>query len=120
MKMSNFLILISIFLIGACCSKNDSESIKDKLVGTWVERNPEMFDGISDTLVFTDDFIVKKHFYFNGWKFSLYNDTISFQNEGVIKKYSFSYNNVNELIIYNFLDRSITSQVKNIYFTKIN
>jgi hypothetical protein len=118
MKMSNFLILISIFLIGVCCSKKDSESIQDKLVGTWVEKNPEMFDGISDTLVFTDDFIVRKHFYFNGWKYNLYYDTISFQKEGVIKKFMFSYNNVNELIIYNFLDRSITSQVKDIRFTK--
>ena len=120
MKMSNFLILISIFLIGVCCSKKDSESLKDKLVGTWVERNPEMFDGISDTLVFTDDFSVRKHFYFNGWKFNLNNDSISFHKEGEIKNFLFSYNNLNELIIYNFLDRSITSQVKNIYFTKIN
>jgi hypothetical protein len=118
MKMSNFLILISIFLIGVCCSKKDTESIKDKLVGTWIERNPELFDGISDTLVFTDDFVVRKHFYFNDWKFSIHNDTISFQNEGVIRNFVFSYNSANELIIYNFLDRSITAQVKNISYTK--
>lgn len=119
MKITNFL-LIGFFMIMLCCSKKVAEYSKDKLVGTWVEKNPEMFDGISDTLVFTDDLTVKKHFYFNGWKYTISNDTITFKKENVTKSFSFLCITGNEIVFYNFIDRSITSQVKDIYFTKIN
>ena len=66
----NKIILISLCLALFSCSKNDDHTLlqnDSKLVGTWIEKNPEMFDGIMDTIVFTKDALVKKHIVFDGW-----------------------------------------------------
>ena len=119
MKMINLFVAISVFMIGFGCSKEDSEPSKNKIAGTWIETNPELFDGISDTIVFKDDLSVKKHFYFDGWQYVASTNTISFQKGDVIKRFTYSTPNENEMVIYNFIDRSITAEVKNIQFTKI-
>ena len=105
---------------------------KNKLAGTWIEKYPEKFDGISDTLVLGNDMIVRKWFIFDGRKYYVINDTsiynqtdtfyhtITFYSNSRFDKFHISYPGENEIVIYNFLDRSITSQIKNIYFIKIN
>lgn len=117
--MINLFLTISVFMMGFGCSKDEPKPSKDKIIGTWVEKNPELFDGISDTIIFTEESLVKKHFYFEGWSYIIFTDTILFQKDESIKKFPYSTANENEMIIYNFLDRSITSQVKDIQFTKI-
>ena len=122
--MINLLLTISVFMTCLGCTKvepeqSKDEPSKDKMTGTWIEKNPELFDGLADTIVFTEDLLVRKHFYFNGWKYSTSTDTISFQKGVIIKNFKYYTENENEMIIYNFLDRSLTSQVKNIQFTKI-
>lgn len=119
MKMINLLLTMSVFMIGLGCSKDEPEPSKDKIIGTWIETNPDLFDGISDTIVFTEDASIKKHFYFDGWSYTTSSDTISFQKDEKVKKFLYSTAKENEMVIYNFIDRSITSQVKDIQFTKI-
>ena len=119
MNMINFLLTISVCMIGFGCSKDEAEPSKDEIIGTWIEKNPELFDGISDTIIFSEESLVKKHSYFDGWSYTTSTDTISFQKDEMTKKFLYSTANDNEMIIYNFIDRSITSQVKDIQFTKI-
>ena len=119
MKMMNLLLIIVVFMIGLGCSEEEPEPSKDKIIGTWIEKNPVLFDGISDTIIFLEDASVKKHFYFDGWSYTTSTDTISFQKDEIIKKFLFSTADENKMVIYNFIDRSITSQVKDIQFTKI-
>lgn len=119
MRKINLFVAISVFMIGFGCSKEDSEPSKSKIVGTWIETNPELFDGISDTIVFKDDLSVKKHFYYDGWQYVASTNTISFKKGDVINRFSYSVANANEMVIYNFIDRSVTAVVKDIHFTKI-
>ena len=113
------ICLLGMFLIGIGCSKEESKSSQVNLVGTWIEKNPEMFDGISDTIVFTKDYTISKHFYFNNWKYIISNDSVSFKKDNSFKNFKFSSISENEVVFYNFLDRSITEQVKDIHFIKI-
>ena len=122
MKSINLLLAICFVIIGLGCSKKDMpEYPKNKIIGTWIEKYPELHDGVSDTITFSIYGFAKDHFYFRGWEYCVYNDTISFQRNDTIIKYMYSYaeNNEKEIIIYNFLDRSITCVVKDIEFVKI-
>ena len=60
MKTINILIFIGLCLFALSCNKDKPEPNKNKLVGTWVEKYPEKFGGISDTLIFTNDFYVAR------------------------------------------------------------
>ena len=118
----NKIILISLCLALFGCSKNDDHTLlqnDSKLVGTWIEKNPEMFDGIMDTIVFTKDALVKKHIVFDGWCYSAISDTIVFGKDGKEIKCAYTISNDNELTIYNFIDRLITQDVKNMQFVRI-
>ena len=118
----NKIILISLCLAFFSCSKNDDDTLlqnDSKLVGTWIEKNPEMFDGIMDTIVFTKDALVKKHIVFDGWCYSAISDTIVFGKDGKEIKCAYTISNDNELTIYNFIDRLITQDVKNMQFVRI-
>lgn len=112
-------MIIGISLGMMQCKEKEPEPSEEKIVGTWIEKNPELFDGVSDTLNFMNNSYVLKHFYFNEWQYSIVNDTIFFQNEGISKHFLFSIPRKDEIILYNFIDRSITAQVKDIHFTKI-
>ena len=117
-----YLLLAAILLIASNCSKDDSDEPKtfeSNLIGTWIEKYPELFDGISDTIVFTDQSLVKKHIIFDGWRYSATSDTIIFQKNEETRKFQYSITNEKELTIYNFIDRLITQDVKNMQFIKI-
>ena len=118
----NKIILISLCLVLFSCSKNDDDTPLEndsKLVGTWIEKYPEMFDGIMDTIVFTKDALVNKHIIFDGWCYSATSDTIVFGKDGKEIKCAYTISNDNELTIYNFIDRLITQDVKNMQFVRI-
>lgn len=117
-----YLLLAAILLIASNCSKDDSDKPKtfeSNLIGTWIEKYPELFDGISDTIVFTDQSLVKKHIIFDGWHYSATSDTIVFQKDEKTIKCAYAIINENEMTIFNFIDRTITSEVKNMQFIKI-
>lgn len=120
MKSTMFYLSVIMFLIvcGTSCQKEKSGIFN--ISGVWVEKSPEKFDGISDTIVFMNDLSVKKHFLFNNWQYVIYNDTILFRQGDMRMKFHFSSINSNEIVIYNFIDRSITTQIKDIYFIKPN
>ena len=118
----NKIILISLCFVLFSCSKNDDVTLLEndnKLVGTWIEKNPELFDGIMDTIVFTKYGLVKKHIVFDGWCYSATSDTIAFRKDEKTIKCAYTITNDDELTIYNFIDRLITQQVKNMQFVRI-
>jgi len=89
------------------------------IVGTWVEKYPELRDKISDTLVFTSDSIVYKHWYFNGAKFRIENDTIVLYSAMDTLAREIQFVNEKEFFIFNFLDRFFAQKAENIYYIKI-
>ncbi len=96
---------------------------ESRLTGTWAEKFPELWDGISDTIVFTDDFKVEKHFTLDGWNYNIMSDsTIIFQNESYrfkVSGHELKFIDDEEIIIGNFFQRSISAVVKDIHFIKI-
>ena len=118
----NKIILISLCFVLFSCSKNDDVTLLEndnKLVGTWIEKNPELFDGIMDTIVFTKYGLVKKHIVFDGWCYSAISNTIIFGKDGKEIKCAYSISNDDELTIYNFIDRLETTDVKDMQFVRI-
>lgn len=119
--MKKILLLAFASMLLASCEKDEKEFSKNEtnIIGTWVETYPELFDGVSDTIAFAKDSLINKHFYFNGWNYLVTLDTISFTKDG--KRINFLYSVIDEdnIVIYDFLDRSITTQVKDIQFTKV-
>ncbi len=120
MKRIGLLWVMSIFATCFGCSKNEIESSKSEtnIIGVWVETYPELFDGVSDTIVFAKDSLINGHFYFNGWNYLVNRDSISFSKDGKRMSFLYSVTDEDNIVIYDFLDRLITSQVKNIHFTK--
>ena len=113
------LICVSISL-GAGCNKDDEITSYDKLIGKWVEEDPLLYDGISDTIVFTKNNLIEKHFFFKGWIYKVKEcDTITFTHleDKFDKKIEFISDD--KIVLYSFIDRLLTSEVKNITFIKI-
>jgi hypothetical protein len=61
------------------CKEKEPEPLGKIIIGTWIENNPELFDGVSDIINFMSNSYVSKHFYFNGWQYSIINDTVFFE-----------------------------------------
>ncbi|MUP36788.1 hypothetical protein [Labilibaculum euxinus] len=116
------LVFVSMFLFfGTGCEDNDDVTICNKIIGKWVEEEPLLYDGISDTIVFTENNKVEKHFLFNGWRYEVEEcKTVMFtKNEDRIEK-NIEFISDDRLMFYNFIDRSITNEIKNIAFKKMN
>jgi hypothetical protein len=105
----------NVYLIKSCTSNIDIQ-------GTWIEKYPLKFDSVGDTLVFSKNGTIENHFYFKTWNYQLLDNNLIFSNSFLNKTLTFSVVNIksNEIEIQNFIDRSITSNVKNIVYTKIN
>lgn len=88
--------------------------------GTWVEKFPSQFDGIRDTITFDYDLNVKNHFYFKDWKYKVKNQSIVFYSQITERSFEYKIINNKEIQINNFIDRSLTLEIKNIIFTKTN
>lgn len=101
--------------------ENDTSEIV--FVGTtWVEKFPEKFDKIADTIQFNTNGSVGKYFLFDKWNYQIKSDSIIFRDTTQLNKrpFAFAYTKVssNEIIINNFIDRLISQQVKNITYIK--
>lgn len=119
MKTNSHVLIFSVIVLGFCCSKGNFENEDRKLCGTWIEKYPQLYDNVSDTIVFTDALVVENHFYFKGYAYKQKRDSIEFLNNDEVKRFLFEFLNLNEIVIHNFMDRSITSEVKNIHFLKL-
>jgi hypothetical protein len=122
--LARFLLLLPLCaaLLGAGCEKEREFDPKNKLLGSWVEQQP-CTDGICDTIVFDENGTIKLYEPIKGWTYSFPSpDTIEFTNtsKSLTKNCHFIFNDENEITIFNFYDRTITSQVKNITFTKLD
>ncbi|MBO4602087.1 MAG: hypothetical protein J5651_02880 [Salinivirgaceae bacterium] len=116
------LLLFPFLFLALSCAKDETAEntvVNNNLIGTWREKNPELFDGISDTIVFTSELLVQKHIIFDGWRYSATSDTIFFHKDGNEIKCAYTISNRKEMTIYNFIDRLITQDVKNIQFIRI-
>jgi len=120
--MKTTWILLSFIMFLTSCQKDRSEeTIKEKLIGTWIEKKPYS-DGLCDTLIF-NNYSVQLYFPFDGWSYNIpTNDSIVFTNQEKtsIRGFNFILHNDSELIICNFVDRGITENIKNIIFIKNN
>lgn len=138
--MKNIKILSLLFsmflLLAVCCTKETKEvetevelevelepetEVQDSfdIVGLWVEKFPELHDGIADTLIFTSDNIIKEHFFFDGFQYNEKPDTIIIFQDEYIRKCAFEIKSNSEMIIFNFLDRSALATEKDIHYQKI-
>lgn len=134
MKITLFIFIISVcfFLISGSCNEEFKEkegefqeelfdsNVPQFIIGTWIEKNPELFDGVSDTLEFGDDNIIYKYFLFKNSSYSFKNDTLYIDTGTLQFLFHVSVISNEEIIINGFLDRLITENVKNIPFIKIN
>ncbi|WP_235295976.1 hypothetical protein [Portibacter marinus] len=122
--MKNFIqiTIIAMVIFFTNCEKKQvgiEPNEQFQLVGEWEEKFPELHDGIADTLVFTEDNIVKEHFFFDGFNYEERTDTIIIFQDENIRKYFFEIISPTEMIIYHFLDRASTASEKDIHYQKI-
>lgn len=118
--------LLSIGFFSACEEKEDStkreKNNKEKIIGSWTEKYPSMYDdGIKDTITFLNGKI-KSTACFDGWEYDLLNDSIIlFKNqiESSSHQFKYSFLNNNEIVFYNYINRSLTQEVKDIQYIKI-
>ncbi len=116
-----FLVLLSFLLplfVGSGCAKE--QPFENELIGAWLEIDP-CNDGQCDTLVFNINKTIGYYKPFIGWYYNLLSDDSIeiFRDSEQTYKFRFSLVNKNEIIIYNFIDQSITNQAKNISFQSI-
>ena len=121
MKTIGFKHLFILICSCLSCDNDDDVAICNKIIGKWVEEAPLLFDGISDTIVFTENNLVEKHFLFKDWRYEVEEcETLIFTNrEDRIEK-NIEFLSDDRLVFYNFIDRSVTNEIKNITFKKIN
>ncbi len=122
--LTTFLLLLPLcmVLLGAGCEKDEELKMKTQVLGEWIEQEP-FTDGVCDTIVFKEDNTIELYYPIEGWAYSLpSSDTIVFTDPTRLRtqKCHFMFNNENELTIFNFWDRTITSQIKDITFKKID
>lgn len=121
MRNIKFVSLLFSFLLVLCCTRQEKEMEESfEIIGLWVEKDPELFDGVSDTIVFTEDFKIKKHFFFKGYNYEHVTDTLIFYNDVHRRERYYEMLNSKEIKIYNFTDRLTTDQQKDISFIKNN
>lgn len=110
-----------VLIVGIGCKKEHKNVTNSILIGTWIEKAP-CNDGICDTIVFREDNTVGSYIPFDEWKYYIStNDSMTFYNskKSLYLGFAIKIKNYNELTIYNFVDRSITQEIKDITFTKI-
>ena len=90
-----------------------------KFLGTWVEKSPELYDGISDTIVVDRNMIISKHYLFSGRNYKIENNNIIISNSATVRTYKFIFPRELEIYISDFPQRSSLSILRPVYFTKI-
>ncbi|HUH74813.1 MAG TPA: hypothetical protein VLZ75_10485 [Chitinophagales bacterium] len=151
MKKTKLWIAICVFAVASGCSKEIPELLNEpividepinepidepvdtimqvedsinakRIIGSWVVTNPELTYGRIDTIVFTGDYRVEKHFFFNGWKYYVSDNRIEFYNDekGSRIWYPYLIENSNKMILYRFIHGATSSYDIDIPFTKIS
>lgn len=92
------------------------------LIGEWAV-NASMSFGINnnytDTLLFTDSGSIRKHSVMAGSRYFVLNDsTIRIENTYAYT-YRFKYYSPNGIMFYNFIDNTVTENIKNIYYERV-
>jgi hypothetical protein len=112
------LMLLGLIGINACEDDKDVSQF-NQLIGTWVEKAPYT-DGICDTLRFTATKTIELYTPLQGYKFDLVQkNKISIYNSVNSNEFFFTLTENEELEIFNFIDRTVTENVKNITFVKL-
>jgi len=93
------------------------------LIGEWAV-NASMSENVSsdynDTLVFTTLGTIGKHSGLAGARYYILNDTtIRFENAGWTSNKTFKYYPPNGIMFYNFIDNTVTENIKNIYYERV-
>ncbi len=116
------LLPLSITILGTGCEKDEITSSKSRFIGKWVEQE-SFTDGICDTIIFKEDNTIELYIPIQEWTYSFpSSNTIEFVNPSSLlsRKCHFIFNRKNELTIFNFYDRTITLEIKDITFERIN
>jgi len=119
---ANFIYFFFVYFFLISCDGQKDISQSDQLTGTWIEIAPYS-DGIRDTLRFTQDKLIELYTPLQGYKFDLtQQNRLSIYSTTI--KYDFSIllsenGGKEQLEIYNFIDRTLTDNVKNITFVKL-
>jgi hypothetical protein len=95
----------------------DTHHYQEQLIGAWEENSP-YHDGRCDTIVFTKDNIVDLYFPLVGAQYIVSDSRLIFTKSTNSFNCAFSLQE-NILEIFNFVDHSVTADIKNIAFTKI-
>lgn len=90
-----------------------------KIIGTWVEKNPEFYDGISDTISFERNMTIGKHYLLNGRNYIIENNNLLISNSTTTKTYKYLFSKGLEIYFHDFPQRSSLSILRPVYFTKI-
>ena len=119
-KSSKIIFLFGIILFSFfACEDEEIKTIEEQIIGTWIEKEP-FTDGICDTIVFKENNTIGLYFPVVGWDYKIIsNDSIVFINQPeFLQGFNFTLFGSDELIVYNFYDRTITNNVKNIPFLR--
>lgn len=112
-------MLIGTGIILAGCEEDNSSYVIEDFVGTWIESEPDKYEGISDTIVFNGKGTVEKNFRFENWEFEISNNLLTFilADDSVI--FEIEAQSKSEFVIKGFVNRSIDNTIRNIRYKKI-
>jgi len=110
-----FLTLI----VFGCEEDEKSENFEELLIGMWIEQEPYT-DGVCDSIIFNEDNTIGLYYPLTGWDYKIASkDSLVIINPfGVERCCYYELIERDKLIVYNFLDRTITNQVKDITFKR--
>ena len=137
MKLINILATIIIVMLAMSCEDEktivkpivecDEGDYACYLIGTWI-RLPDEYYKYADTIEFTEDFKVKKHFFFDDWcyefsvgiigKDSIRIDTLYFDENDSRGRWLLQFLS-NEEVIFHGFDRRATASVKEMNYIKV-
>jgi hypothetical protein len=121
-NLRNILISFGIiaFMSFSCEEDKNIDSTDKQLIGSWCELEP-CNDGFCDTITFNKDNTIGLYYPLEGYSYELITkDSLIITNElGFVMGNRFTFIETDILLIYNFIDRSITNEVKNIKFSKL-
>ena len=102
--------------------ENEESTICERLIGEWVEVEEGLliYDDFIDTIVFTRDGFIEKHFFYGEWKYEVTDceETLFSLNDDTFAMHTIEFVSDEKIIIHNFRDRTIASVIKNISFVK--
>lgn len=115
MKRILSCLFVAIFLQG-CDNDQNEFSIR----GTWVEVDSEEWDGIGDTVTFTERGFIEDDFFFTGWEYAFESDVLTLFTDTASNTFQVKVISDQEMIIMNYHQRFYGAVVKNVRYKKLN